>query len=34
MARLNLSETIQTGPVGSPSGNLGYEERPQWFKNW
>jgi cation/acetate symporter len=34
MARLNLMETIQTGEVGDPSGNLAYEERPQWFRNW
>ena len=34
MARLNLTETIQIGEVGSPEGNLKYEERPQWFKNW
>ncbi len=34
MARLNLTETIQVGEVGSPEGNLLYEERPQWFKNW
>jgi cation/acetate symporter len=34
MARINLTETIQTGEVGSPTGNLAYEERPQWFKNW
>jgi len=34
MARLNLMETVQTGEVGSPEGNLAYEERPQWFKNW
>jgi cation/acetate symporter len=34
MARLNLMETIQTGEVGSPTGNLVYEERPDWFKNW
>jgi cation/acetate symporter len=34
MARLNLMDTIQTGEVGSPDGNLVYEERPQWFKNW
>ncbi|MFW2438494.1 MAG: sodium:solute symporter family protein [Arenicellales bacterium] len=34
MARLNLMETIQTGEVGNPEGNLAYEERPQWFKNW
>jgi cation/acetate symporter len=34
MARLNLMNTIQTGEVGSPDGNLEYEKRPQWFKNW
>jgi cation/acetate symporter len=34
MARLNLMDTIQTGPVGSAEGNLVYAERPQWFKNW
>jgi cation/acetate symporter len=34
MARLNLTETIQSGTVGEPIGNLQYEKRPQWFKNW
>ncbi|MBC8208616.1 MAG: cation acetate symporter [Desulfobulbaceae bacterium] len=34
MARLNLMDTIQVGEIGSPEGNLKYEERPQWFKNW
>jgi cation/acetate symporter len=34
MARLNLMNTIQTGEVGAPDGNLAYEDRPQWFKNW
>ena len=34
MARLNLTETIQTGPVGSETGNLAYEERPDWFRKW
>jgi cation/acetate symporter len=34
MARLNLMNTIQTGPVGDPQGNLLYDERPQWFRNW
>jgi len=34
MARLNLMETIQVGPVGEETGNLVYDERPQWFKNW
>jgi cation/acetate symporter len=34
MARLNLMETIQIGPVGTETGNLLYDERPQWFRNW
>ncbi|MBB87694.1 sodium:solute symporter family protein [Abyssibacter sp.] len=34
MARLNLMETIQTGPVGAPEANLEYENRPEWFRNW
>ncbi len=34
MARLNLHQTVQSGPVGSPEGNLEYAQRPQWFKNW
>jgi cation/acetate symporter len=34
MARLNLMETVQTGEVGAVDGNLVYEERPQWFRNW
>ena len=34
MARLNITDTIQTGEIGSPDGNLSYEQRPQWFKNW
>jgi len=34
MARLNLMETIQTGPIGAPNSNLKYDERPSWFKNW
>ncbi len=34
MARLNLMNTIQAGPVGEPTANLVYAERPQWFKNW
>lgn len=34
MARLNLTNTIQHGEVGAPDGNLLYEERPDWFKNW
>ncbi len=34
MARLNLMNTIQAGPVGSEEGNLKYDERPDWFKRW
>ncbi len=34
MARLNLMETIQVGPVGEATGNLVYEERPPWFRKW
>lgn len=33
-ARLNLMTTIQHGPIGSPEGNLVYENRPDWFKRW
>jgi len=34
LARLNLTETIQPGPVGSERGNLAYEDRPRWFQTW
>jgi len=34
LARLNLTDTIQPGAVGSPTGNLQYDERPQWFRTW
>jgi cation/acetate symporter len=34
MARLNLVETIQTGPVGVEESNLAYEERPDWMRTW
>ena len=34
MSYYNLVKTIQVGPVGSPEGNLRYEDRPQWFRNW
>jgi cation/acetate symporter len=34
MARLNLTQTIQTGAVGEPAGNLAYAERPDWFRTW
>ena len=34
MTRVNITETFQTGPVGSPDGNLVYDERPEWFRSW
>lgn len=34
MARLNLTQTIQTGEVGTPAGNMRYADRPEWFKTW
>ncbi len=34
MARLNLMNTIQTGPVGEVTANIEYDKRPGWFKNW
>ncbi|MGD2139031.1 MAG: cation acetate symporter [Burkholderiales bacterium] len=34
MSFYNLIKTIQPGEIGSPTGNLVYDERPQWFKNW
>ncbi len=34
MARTNLMHTFQIGPVGSPTGNLLYADRPSWFTNW
>ncbi|QEP44994.1 cation acetate symporter [Ectothiorhodospiraceae bacterium BW-2] len=34
MAMLNMINTVQTEEIGSPQGNLVYEERPEWFKNW
>lgn len=34
LARLNLTETLQPGPVGEATGNLAYEDRPAWFTTW
>ena len=34
MARYNLVNTMQPGEVGTPAGNLVYEERPQWMHTW
>jgi cation/acetate symporter len=34
LARYNLTETIQRGPVGEADANLAYGDRPQWFRTW
>jgi len=34
LARLNLTQTIQTGPVFEETANLRYEDRPEWFRTW
>jgi len=34
MARLNLLHTIQTGPVGDPTGNVELSQVPDWMNNW
>ncbi len=34
MARYNLTNTIQTGPVGDVTNNLEYKNAPVWFKKW
>ena len=34
LARLNLTTTIQTGPVFEETANLAYDERPEWFRTW
>ena len=34
LARLNLTTTIQPGPVGEETANLAYEDRPRWFRTW
>lgn len=34
LARWNLTHTIQPGAIGTETGNLRYEERPEWFKTW
>ena len=34
MARLNLMQTVQTGPVGTEASNLEYAKAPTWFTNW
>ena len=34
MARLNLLNTIQTGPVGEETANVLGDERPEWMGRW
>ncbi len=34
MARLNLMNTIQTGPVGEVTANIEISKIPQWMTNW
>ena len=34
LARLNLTTTIQTGPVFEETANLSYKDRPAWFRTW
>ena len=34
MARLNLINTIQTGPVGAPEANIKIEDVPAWMERW
>ncbi len=34
MARLNLMNTIQTGPVGEATANIKVSDIPQWMENW
>jgi cation/acetate symporter len=34
MSFFNLINTVQPGEIGSAEGNLAYEDRPEWFKNW
>ena len=34
MARYNLINTVQVGEVGSPQGNLAYDDRPEWMTTW
>jgi cation/acetate symporter len=34
MARYNLLNTVQPGPVGAANGNLAIDSRPDWMRNW
>jgi len=34
MARLNLMNTVQIGPVGAPAGNVEIAKVPEWMNRW
>jgi cation/acetate symporter len=34
MAIYNFANTIQTGPVGDPEGNLPFDQQPSWMERW
>ncbi len=34
MARLNLMDTVQVGPVGSAEGNIAIADLPEWMGRW
>jgi cation/acetate symporter len=34
MARLNLMDTVQVGPVGSAEGNVAIADLPEWMERW
>ncbi len=34
MARLNLMNTVQIGPVGEPAGNIEIAKVPEWMNRW
>lgn len=34
MARMNLIDTVQTGEIGAPDGNLQLADVPEWMENW
>jgi cation/acetate symporter len=34
MARLNLMNTVQTGPVGEPAANIEIAKVPEWMNRW
>jgi len=34
MAMYNFANTIQTGEIGDPEGNLPFDEQPSWMQRW